>query len=422
MSFAAPRGTQDILPADVRRWQWLEETFRRLCARDGYQEIRTPIFESTELFSRGVGKDTDIVAKEMYSFTSRGGDALSLRPEGTASVVRAVIQHHLLAHGGIVKLYYYGPTFRYDRPQKGRYRQFHQVGIEAFGSLGPEIDAEIIAFGADLLEALGIRNATLELSSVGCPACRPRHREAMRNAFAGARAELCPDCQRRYETNPLRILDCKVERCRELTAAAPMMLDFLCDECREHLRGVEECARALGVAYTIDPKIVRGLDYYTRTAFEFISSALGAQNTVLGGGRYDGLVAELGGPPTPGIGFAAGIERLLLAAGTEASIPQPPGSVFIVTVGAAARRAGFALAARLRHAGIPATIDYPAHSVKAQMREANRRGAWFAVVLGDDELAGGTAALRDMRSGAEERMPIARLETHLRPSYPAGRE
>ena len=314
MPFAAPRGTQDILPEDVRRWQWLEETFRRLCAVYGYGEIRTPVFEATELFTRSVGEETDIVSKQMYTFKSRGGDSLTLRPEGTAPAVRAAIQHNLLGQGGVVKLYYAGPIFRYEKPQKGRYRQFHQVGVEAFGSPGPQLDAEMLAFARDLLAAVGITNVSLELNSVGCPQCRPRYRDALRNALAGARSELCPDCTRRYEANPLRILDCKVERCRELSADVPVILDVLCDDCKAHLQGVEHGLQALDVPYTINPHIVRGLDYYTRTAFEFIAGGLGAQDTVLAGGRYDGLVEELGGPPTPAIGFAAGMERLLLAA------------------------------------------------------------------------------------------------------------
>ncbi|MHB9130643.1 MAG: histidine--tRNA ligase [Armatimonadota bacterium] len=409
MPFTAPRGTQDILPVDARRWQWLEDTFRRFCARYGYGEIRTPIFEATELFARGVGEDTDIVSKQMYSFESRGGDALTLRPEGTAGTVRAVIQHNLLAQGGVQKLYYAGPIFRYERPQKGRYRQFHQIGVEAFGAAGPEIDAEVLTLGMDLLNALGIRNVSLELNSVGCPECRPRYRDALRNALSGARTDLCTDCQRRYEANPLRILDCKVERCRDLSSDVPVILDVLCDECKEHLRGVERGLQSLDVPYVINPHIVRGLDYYTRTAFEFIAGGLGAQNTVLAGGRYDGLVQELGGPSTPAIGFAAGIERLLLSAGEEAPVPEESGPVFIATLGDAARGRGLQLATALRRAEIPAAIDYGARSLKAQMKEANRQGAWYALILGDDELASGEATLRNMRDGSQDTVQLDQL-------------
>lgn len=417
MRYSMPRGTQDLLPAETPRWQWVEAVFRRHSQRYGFAEIRTPIFEATELFTRGVGEDTDIVSKQMYTFTTRGGDELTLRPEGTAPTVRAVIQHNLLTQGGMLKVYYHGPIFRYERPQKGRYRQFHQVGVEAFGSPGPEIDAEILAFGSAFLQALGITEYTLELNSVGCPECRPRYRDALRNALAGARTKLCADCERRYDVNPLRILDCKVDRCRELSAGVPVILDVLCDACKTHLQGVEDSLRALGVAYAINPHIVRGLDYYTRTAFEFIAGGLGAQNTVLAGGRYDGLVEELGGPATPAIGFAAGIERLLLAAGEAILVPPAPGLVFVVTLGEAARREGFLLAERLRRVGVPAATDYAGRSAKAQMREANRQSAWFSLVLGDDELAGGAVTLRDMRTGGEERMPLADLPANLRAIY-----
>ena len=417
MPFTAPKGTFDILPADARRWQWLEATFRRFCDRYGFGEIRTPIFESTELFARGVGEDTDIVSKQMYSFKTRGDDALTLRPEGTAPTVRAVIEHSLLATGGVLKLYYAGPIFRYEAPQKGRYRQFHQVGVEAFGAAGPEIDAEILAFAHELLQAIGIHEAVLELNSVGCPECRPRYRDALRNALSGARTALCVDCQRRYETAPLRILDCKVESCRNLTAGVPVILDVLCDACKAHLRGVEESLGALGVPYRVNPHIVRGLDYYTRTAFEFIAGNLGAQNTVLAGGRYDGLVEELGGPSTPAIGFAAGIERLLMSAGDNVPLPEQAGPLYLAMLGDAARRAGLPLAHSLRQAGIPLAMDYNARSLKAQMREANRLGARFALILGEDELARGEATLRNMGDSTQESVQLAQLLARLRPLY-----
>lgn len=417
MPFTVPKGTQDILPADARRWQWLESVFRRFCTRYGFGEIRTPIFENTELFARGVGEDTDIVSKQMYSFKTRGDDNLTLRPEGTAPTVRAVVEHSLLATGGVQKLCYYGPIFRYEAPQKGRYRQFHQVGVEAFGSPGPEIDAEILAFADAFLKALGIQHAVLELNSVGCPECRPRYRDALRNSLGGARTALCGDCQRRYETNPLRILDCKVERCREIAAEVPVILDVLCDACKDHLRGVEEALQALGVAYRVNPHIVRGLDYYTRTAFEFIAGNLGAQNTVLAGGRYDGLVEELGGPPTPAIGFAAGIERLLMAAGEQIPMPEEPGPVYLATLGELARRHGMVLASQLRAADIPTAMDYNARSLKAQMREANRLGAQFALILGEDELTKGEASLRHMRDSSQESVKLDQLIERLRPVY-----
>lgn len=417
MSYTAPKGTQDILPADVVRWQWLEENFRKLCLIYGFNEIRTPIFEVTELFARGVGEDTDIVSKQMYSFLSRGGDALTLRPEGTAGVVRAAIQHNLVSQSSVQKLYYIGPTFRYERPQKGRYRQFHQLGVEAFGSTGPEIDAEILAFAADFLQSIGMQTAKLELNSVGCPECRPKYRDALTNALSGVRSELCPDCERRYGTNPLRILDCKVERCRELAKDVPVILDVLCDACKEHLHGVESNLRALSVDYTINPHIVRGLDYYTRTAFEFIAGGLGAQNTVLAGGRYDRLVEELGGPSTPAIGFAAGMERLLLSIGDAGAVPPTQGPVFIAALGQAALDNAVVLVNTLRRLGIPASFDYASRSLKAQLREANRQHAWYALIIGDNELQSGEASLRDMRNATQQPIELTQLTEYLQEKY-----
>ena len=405
------------MPSEARRWQWLEETFRDGCARYGYGEIRTPIFETTELFTRSVGEETDIVSKQMYSFLSQGKDPLTLRPEGTAPVVRAVIQHNLLSQGGMQKLYYLGPIFRYEQPQSGRYRQFHQIGVEAFGSPGPEIDAEVLAFASDLLKMLGITTAKLELNSVGCPECRPRYRDALRNALAGARTELCPDCTRRYEINPLRILDCKVKTCRDIARDVPVILDVLCEPCKEHLQGVERGLQALNVEYVVNPHIVRGLDYYTRTAFEFIAGGLGAQNTVLAGGRYDGLVQELGGPATPAIGFAAGVERLLLSAGEALPLPEIAGPVFVATLGDAARERAFVLVQELRRAGLPAATDYAGRSLKAQMKEANRQGAWFALIIGDDELARNEATLRDMRTATQQAVKLDCLIEVLKPNY-----
>ncbi len=401
MALSAPRGTQDILPADAARWQALEAIFRQFCARYGYGEIRTPIFETTELFTRSVGEETDIVSKQMYTFETRGGDSLTLRPEGTAPAVRALIQNNLMAAGGVQKLCYTGPIFRYERPQKGRYRQFNQLGIEAFGAAGPEIDAELLIFAADFLQAVGITDAILELNSVGCPACRPQYREALRSAIAGVRGELCGDCERRFDTNPLRILDCKVPHCKELTKDAPVILDILCDECKTHLAGVEKNLQKAGVAYVINPHIVRGLDYYTRTAFEFVTGGLGAQNTVLAGGRYDGLVAELGGPSTPAIGFAAGEERLLLSAGDNFPLPDAIGPVFLAAMGATAAERVFTLATELRRAGIPAAISYGGRSLKAQLKEANRQNASYALILGDDELSRQEIILRNMSNSEQ---------------------
>jgi histidyl-tRNA synthetase len=395
----------------------LEATFRDYCGRYGYHEIRTPIFESTELFKRGVGEETDIVTKQMYSFRTLGDDDLTLRPEGTAPAVRALIQNNLLAAGGVVKLYYYGPIFRYERPAKGRYRQFHQVGVEAFGSPGPEIDAETLAFASEFLQAAGIADARLELNSVGCPECRPLYRDALRNALGGARTGFCTDCQRRYDTNPLRILDCKVETCRELTRDVPVILDVLCDGCKTHLQGVETGLRALDVPYVVNPHIVRGLDYYTRTAFEFIAGGLGAQNTVLAGGRYDGLVAALGGPATPAIGFAAGMERLLMAAGEAAPVPPAVGPVYVAALGDAARDAAQRLVQQLRRTGVPAAMSYEARSLKVQMKDAARQEARYTLILGEDELARGEAILRDMSAGEQAAVALAEIITLLAQRY-----
>jgi histidyl-tRNA synthetase len=416
MPFSTPRGTHDILPDEARRWQWLEAKFRHACALAGFGEIHTPMFEETDLFARGVGEDTDIVTKQMYSFTSPGNDRLTLRPEGTAGVVRAAIQHNLLVPGSVEKVYYAGPIFRYERPAKGRFRQFAQLGVEVFGAPGPDVDAELLAFASDFLAEIGLTTA-LEVNSVGCLECRPRYRDTLRNALAGARTELCPDCLRRYDSNPLRILDCKVERCRELSADVPVILDVLCEPCKVHLAGVEEGLRALDVPFVVNPHIVRGLDYYTRTAFEFIGTNLGAQSTVLAGGRYDGLVEELGGPATPGIGFAAGVERLLLSVGDAAGDAEEPGVVYLAALAADARPVALQLATALRRAGVPAAFDYLGRSLKAQMREANRLGAWYVVILGGDEIARGEAALRDMRGATQSALDLDGLVPYFQHAY-----
>jgi histidyl-tRNA synthetase len=399
MSYSAPRGTQDILPEDAPRWQALERAFRAVCARYGYGEIRTPVFEETDLFVRSVGAETDIVSKEMYTFTDRGGRSMTLRPEGTAPVVRAYLEHKLHGRPGVQKFYYVAPIFRYDRPQAGRYRQHHQVGIEALGAPGPDLDAEIIALATDLLTALDLQGGRLNINSIGCPDCRPAYREALRRALEPCLSELCALCQHRYQHNPLRILDDKNEQCRELTRDAPSILDYLCEPCREHFAGLRALLDELQIAYAVNPRVVRGLDYYVRTTFEIVHEGLGAQNALLGGGRYDGLAEELGGPPTPGIGFGSGIERLLLALQSQgwcAPAPAPP--VYVATMGDAARRAGFLLLARLRRAGVAADMDYLARSLNAQMKEADRRCSPTAIVIGEDEIARGVVTLRDMTS------------------------
>jgi histidyl-tRNA synthetase len=414
MRYSAPRGTQDILPEDAPRWQRLEACFRGLCARYGYREIRTPVFEEMGLFARAVGAETDIVAKEMYVFKDRGDRDLALRPEGTAPVVRAYLQHKLYGRPGAQKLYYIAPIFRYERPQAGRYRQHHQVGVEAIGAPGPEVDAEVIALGRDLLEALGIAGGRLEINNVGCSECRPQYRRALQEALRPVLAELCAVCQGRFERNPMRILDDKNERCRELTRDVPVMLDHLCAACQAHFDGLRSALTELGLEFTVNPRIVRGLDYYTRTAFEIIHDALAAKDTVIGGGRYDGLVEELGGPPTPGVGFGAGIERMLLIMEAQAVAPAPAaGLVYVAAADDAGRAASLRVLRDLRRAGVAADADYGARTLKAQMKEANRRACRAVVILAGDELDSGMAAVRDMTSGEQRQVAVGDLPQAL---------
>jgi histidyl-tRNA synthetase len=400
---AAPRGTADLFPPESARWQALEESVHRIARRFGYGEIRTPTFESTELFVRGVGETTDIVEKEMYTFADTGQRSLTLRPEWTAPVVRAVLEHNLLAQGP-QRLYYIGPIFRYERPQAGRYREAHQFGIECFGFAGPEADVETIALAHEVLRAHGL-SVTVAINSIGDATCRPRYREALFAHFAPHRDALSPDSQRRLDRNPLRILDSKAPEDRALVASAPTMLDVLCEPCAAHFARVREMLGAIGVAYRVDPSIVRGLDYYTRTVFEFISDDLGAQSTVCAGGRYDGLVAELGGPPTPGVGFAMGIERFLMILakrGTGASAERR--GIAVVALGEAARRRVVPLVAALRraHGDLPVTIDYGDGKIAAQFKKADRANARAAVIVGDDEVRGGSVVVRDLATRVQE--------------------
>ena len=421
MSYRAPRGTHDVLPAEAARWRFVEATFCRICALFGYGEIRTPVFEQTELFTRSVGEHTDIVSKEMYAAVPSGpragkGEALTLRPEGTAPVMRAYLQHSLGGQSALVKLYYICPVFRHERPQAGRLRQHHQTGIEVIGSPGPAIDAEVISLGLAYLHALGIEGETLQINSVGCPQCRPAYRERLRDALRPALPRLCGDCRRRFEVNPLRMLDCKVEKWDELPPT-PSLLDHLCEECATHFDRLRAILDDLSVPYAVNPRLVRGFDYYTKTAFEITHDALGAQSTVLGGGRYDGLIEELGGKPTPGIGFGCGIERVLLIAEqlglTEGWDKGESAPVVVAAVDAEARAAARQLLAELRAAGIPAETDYLGRSLKAQMRAANRLGARAVLILGSDELAAGTVTLRDLRTREQAVVPrdeaVARL-------------
>jgi histidyl-tRNA synthetase len=396
----AVKGTQDILPEEVWRWQKLERRARKVCRRYGYREVRTPVFEDTALFARGIGAETDIVAKEMYTFDDRDGSSLTLRPEATAGIVRAVIEHSLFQNDPALKLYSIGPMFRRERPQKGRYRQFHQLDVEAFGMARPSIDVEVIELALAYLEACGLEGAQLVLNSVGDAKCRPAYVETLRAAAARDKARLCADCQRRIETNPLRVLDCKVPDDQAIIDAMPRISDHLCAECRDHFAEVRRELELLGIRYTLSHRLVRGLDYYTRTTFEVVSGALGAQNAVLGGGRYDGLVRDLGGPDLSGIGFALGLERLALL------LPPPERQkrrcqVFLAPLAEGSLDRALALQRELRQAGLRVLMDHEGRGLKAKLKLADRLRARFVAILGEDELSKGTWTIRDMAGSAQ---------------------
>ncbi len=402
------KGTQDILPGQVEKWQHVEATARRVFERYGYLEVRTPILEREELFAKGTGESTDIVHKEMYTFTDKGGERVTLRPEATPPIVRAFVQHGLEQSLPMPKLYALGPMFRYERPQKGRYRQFHQLDVEVFGIADPSIDAEVVEMAWRLLHELGIVDAELLINSVGCPACRPRFDEALKAAIGEDLARLCADCQRRATTNPLRIFDCKVPADQAVIDRLPHTVDYLCEDCRVHFEAVRRYLEAYGLSYRVSHRLVRGLDYYTRTTFEVLAGGLGAQNAVLGGGRYDGLMKTLGGPDRPGIGFAAGIERLVLALPSSVVPSLSPAEVFVVAQGESARTAALMLASELRHAGLRAQADYESRSVRSQMNRANKLGAAEVAIIGEAELASGAVTVKNMASG--EQRTIERSE------------
>jgi len=416
MLTSGPRGTKDILPGVVEQWQQFECLVRDMCRRYNYREIRTPIFEHTELFQRGVGETTDIVEKEMYTFFDRGDRSVTLRPEGTAAVVRAFIEHKIYAEPQPTKLYYMGPMFRYDRPQAGRYRQFHQFGVEAIGAAGPAIDAEVIVLAVHMLEQLGLAGLQLFINSVGCPQCRPLYKTALQQFLQDKAARLCGDCQSRYDRNPLRILDCKNKECGELTQGAPAVVDCLCPECAAHFARLKSLLTGAGISYSVNPRLVRGLDYYTKTAFEIQYPPLGAQSAVCGGGRYDGLIEQCGGEALPGIGFGMGIERVLLAVEKQGLVTQgaKPLDVFLAGMGDAACNAAFALLRQVRAAGLTAEMDYLGRSLKAQMKYAAKIPARFVAILGEEELAEQAVSLRNMNSGEQTKVPFEKLiETML---------
>jgi len=426
MKYQTVKGTHDILPDEVSRWRTVEELVRRMMAAYHYGEIRTPVFEHTELFSRSIGQDTDIVGKEMYTFEDAGGRSLTLSPEGTAPVVRSYIEHGLGARSPQVKLFYIAPMFRQENPQKGRFRQFHQFGMEALGPADAAQDVEIIALAMGIYRQLGLAGLSLRLNSVGCRVCRPGYRDVLREFLEQRLDDLCADCRQRTRNNPLRVLDCKQKACREQTRDAPLMSDHLCDECGRHFGRVRELLEHLGLPYDLDGRLVRGLDYYTRTAFEVISGQLGAQDALGGGGRYDDLVEMLGGPPTPAVGFAAGMERLLLVLSRKDLVPEQPDTVdlFAVLLGAPARQAGLKLLEQLRRCGIRAETDFLDRSLKAQMRAANRLGASYAVIIGEQELSKKQLILKDMKEGQQEEMDldeaVEKICRTLGPAAPEG--
>ncbi|MGE5247104.1 MAG: histidine--tRNA ligase [Verrucomicrobiota bacterium] len=414
MTLTTVRGMKDILPPESARWAALEASFRAHAARFGFREIRTPLLERTELFARAVGETTDIVEKEMYTFVDRSGESLTVRPEGTAPVVRAVLAHRAEVGEWPVRLYYVGPMFRHERPQKGRLRQFHQFGAELFGTEAPYADAEAIAFLHRFLRETGLDGVSLEINSLGDPECRPRFNERLAGFLAERDAELCDDCRRRRERNPLRVLDCKAERCIRATAEAPSILDSLCGPCRDHFSAVEASLAGAGIAFSRNPRMVRGLDYYRRTTFEFVIPGMGAQNTVAAGGRYDGLAEMIGGKePVPAIGFAIGVERLLMLLGEDGA-GAPAADVFLVTTSPTLQSEAFRWKMELVEGGIVADMDYEGRSLKSQFRRADRSGARVVLVLGEEEARRGAVGYRDMRAGSQEEVSAEEAVRRLR--------
>lgn len=418
MAIQIPRGTQDILPGKVELWQHIEEKARTICKNYNYKEIRTPMFEQTELFKRGVGDTTDIVQKEMYTLEQKGKDSLTLRPEGTAPIVRAYVQHKLFGDATQpTKLYYMGPMFRYERPQAGRYRQFAQFGVEALGSMDPSVDAEVISLAVDFYESFGFKKIKVLLNSLGDTESRIAHREALINHFKPHIQEFCSDCQARLEKNPLRILDCKKDRENSLMETAPIITDYLNEESQSYFGKVKECLQEMGIEYMSDPNLVRGLDYYNHTVFEIISEAegFGAITTLSGGGRYNGLVQEIGGPETPGVGFALGIDRFINALEAEnIEIPLESGlDCFIVSMGEAANMKAAELLRGIRKAGISCDKDYLGRKVKAQFKAADRANAKYVAVIGDNELENNVIVVKEMETGTQEEIPLEEVVTYL---------
>ncbi|MFD0714015.1 histidine--tRNA ligase [Paenibacillus sp. GCM10027626] len=409
MNFQKPPGTQDFLPGTVEKWQYVENKAREVCRRFNFREIRTPIFEATELFRRGVGETTDIVEKEMYTFQDKGDRSITLRPEGTAGVVRSFVENKLYGEPDLTKLYYMGPMFRYERQQAGRYRQFHQFGVEALGAVDPALDAEVIALGYTFYTEVGLKGVTVEINSVGTPAVRAAFRERLLQFLQPIRDKLCKDCQSRMERNPLRVLDCKVDQ--EHFEGAPSILDSLDEECRTHFAAVQQHLSSMNIPYSINPRLVRGLDYYTHTAFEYKAAGIGAIDTIGGGGRYNGLVADIGGPDQPSVGFGIGLERtVMLLENQQAELPDLHKlDVYVVALGEAAEREATRVLHSLRQHGWSAERDYQGRKMKAQLKSADRLNARYTAILGDDELARGEIALKEMATGEQRMVALDRL-------------
>lgn len=416
MLTSRPKGTNDIMPGQIDNWLFLEKTIRQVCKEYGFTEIRTPIFENTELFQRGVGDTTDVVEKEMYTFIDKGKRSISLRPEGTASAVRAFVEHKLYAEPQPTKIFYIGPMFRYANVQAGRYRQFHQFGVEIFGSKDPIIDAEVISMAMDFYNRIGLRNLELHINSVGCPKCREEHRQALHNYLRPKLDNLCNLCQSRFERNPMRILDCKEEVCQRESAEAPTTTKCLCPECSTHFNKVKAYLDSIGVEYIVNERLVRGLDYYTQTAFEIMASDIGAQSSIGGGGRYNGLIEQVGGPDTPGIGYALGLERIINTMEKQGiEVPKENRiDVFIAALGEDAKAESFVIVNNLRKAQIIAEMDTMDRSLKAQMKYANRLNVKYTVILGEDELNKGIVMVRNMVDGSQEEVELNKLLNYIK--------
>ena len=406
------KGMNDILPEEIEVWHFLEHCVREVFHAFGFKEIRVPVLEKTELFSRSIGEETDIVSKEMYTFFDKSDHSLTLRPEGTASVMRSFIEHQLHKTSQISKLYYVGPMFRYERPQKGRYRQFYQIGAEVIGEDNPLVDAQLLIMLDHFFKRIGIEDVQLQVNSIGCPECRPRYRQALLD-FLGDKLELlCGDCNRRYQNNPLRVLDCKVEGCGKACQDAPSVLDYLCEGCSRHFDTVQQLLNDLKVPFSVNPRMVRGLDYYTKTTFEMVTGSLGAQNALAAGGRYDGLIESLGGPSLPGIGFAIGMERLVLMKGRD-SVLASGIDIFLAALGEKSVEKSFFLLSGLQKHGIQAEMDFSGKSLKAQLRRADKAKARYVLILGEDELARNQAQLKDMEKGSQETVSLENIESFL---------